>query len=438
MPRSTWLNILIILLVIIAAAYVAQLVLSFVSGFADIIVLLLLSWLVAYALNPLVDGLIDRAIFVPIITALEPVMHRLNKRPTFERIHTFLGPHRIKTLRQELMEYRVQRPVAVATVYFGLLILVFIAIASLIPAILSQVNSIVPQLSNIDILEVTLTNLFQDVLVRLNIEYNIQNVIDSAFTSLQSLATPILQNTVAILTSVLSLLGNVLLVILLSFFLALDGPRFNTMLFEAMPQRLHQETRMFLITTDRAFGGFLRSQVLQAGAIGIGTGLILGMFGIQAPLLSGAFAGLFMLIPLIGPVLSFLPPLLATLLTDPSRIYIMIPIAILQVVVVNVIMPRIMGDALGLHPLVIIVSLLIGVKFGGFWGAFFAMPLAGIVSAFGAFLIRRRQRLSELTAAIVRDVATDSSPPPIDTSVLVEPHTEMISPTDIVKKESHA
>ena len=50
-----------------------------------------------------------------------------------------------------------------------------------------------------------------------------------------------------------------------------------------------------------------------------------------------------------------------------------------------------MGNALGLHPLVIIVSLLIGVKVAGFWGAFFAMPLAGIISAFGAFLIRRRQ-----------------------------------------------
>lgn len=61
MPRSTWLNILIILLVIIAAAYVAQLVLGFISGFGDIFLLLLLSWLVAYALNPLVEGLSGRA-----------------------------------------------------------------------------------------------------------------------------------------------------------------------------------------------------------------------------------------------------------------------------------------------------------------------------------------------------------------------------------------
>ncbi len=388
MPRSTWLNILIILLVIIASAYVAQLVLSFLSGFADIILLLLLSWLVAYALNPLVEGLNNRAIFADPLRRLQ-----INRN---------------KKLVQRLIDFRVSRPLAVAMVYLGVVVLLIVIVASLVPAVLAQVNALAPQISNISVLQATLTVLFEDVLESLNIAYNVQNLIDSAVSSLQSLATPILQNTVAILTSVLSLLGNALLVILLSFFFALDGPRFNTMLFGIVPQRLHQEMRMFFATTDRAFGGFLRSQLLQAAAIGVGTWLIMTVFGVPAALVSGLFAGIFMLIPLLGPVLAFLPPLLATLLTAPNQILlVMIPVVILQVAVVNVLMPRIMGNALGLHPLVIIVSLLIGVKVAGFWGAFFAMPLAGIISAFGAFLIRRRQRLSELTAAIVSDGVDD-------------------------------
>lgn len=419
MPRSTWLNILIILLVIIAASYVAQLVLGFFSGFGDIILLLLLSWLVSYALSPLVDGLSGRPILVELVRVL-----------TFDRFQIPKG---------RFAEFNVTRPLAVAIVYLGVLILVVIAVASLIPAILAQVNLVVPQLSNIDVLEATFTNLTLGLFNRLNISPDLTSIIDNAFNSLQSLATPILQNTVAILTSALGFLGNALLVILFSFFFALDGPRFNAMLFEVMPERLHQETRMFLITTDRAFGGFLRGQILQASAIGIGTGIILGMFGIQAPLLSGVFAGLMMLIPLLGPVLSFIPPLIAVLLTDPGQVlWVMICVALLQVIIVNMLMPRIMGNALGLHPLVIIVSLLIGVKVAGFWGAFFAMPLAGIISAFGAFLIRRRQRLAELTASIVRDEESDSSPPPLDASLLVEPHNELVSPSDTVQHESRA
>ncbi|MCC7162619.1 MAG: AI-2E family transporter [Anaerolineae bacterium] len=389
MRRSDWLNILTILLVIIAASYVAQLVLGFVSGFSDIILLLALSWLVAYVLNPLVDFLNNRQIFAETVRRL-----KMDSRSDYWEL---------------IAEYRIQRPVAVAMVYLGLLVLVIIAIASLIPTIVQQLNTIVPQLSNVDVLTLTLTRLFQGVLEDLNIAYNVQDIINSAFSGLQTLATPILQNTVAILTSVLALLGNVLLVLLLSFFFTLDGPRFNRMLFEVVPERLHQETRMFLFTTDRAFGGFLRGQILQAAAIGGGTWLVMNVLGVQASLLSGVFAGVLMLIPLLGPLLSLLPPLLATLLIAPGMVfYVMIPIVIFQVIVVNMVMPRIMGNALGLHPLVIIVSLLVGVKLAGFWGAFFAMPLAGIISAFGAFLIRRRQRLAGLTATIVQQDTPDS------------------------------
>lgn len=418
MPRSTWLNILIILLVIIAATYVAQLVLGFFSGLGDIFLLLLLAWLVSYALSPLVESLSERAPFAAIVRALGIAERNL--------------------IAKRLTEFRVTRPLAVALVYLGVVILVIVVVASLIPAILAQVNFIVPQLSNVNVVQLGLTYLFQNILERLNIAVNIQDLINNVFAGLQSLATPLLQNTVAILTSVLSLLGNALLVILLSFFFTLDGPRFTAMLFEVMPERLHQETRMFLITTDRAFGGFLRSQLLQAGAIAIGTWLILTLFGVQAPLLSGVFAGLFMLIPLLGPALSLVPPLLATLLTDPGRVLlVMIPIVVLQVIVVNIVMPRIMGNALGLHPLVIIVSLLIGIKVAGFWGAFFAMPLAGIMSAFGAFLIRRRQRLAELTAAIVQD--DDNAPsPPLDAVLLAEPHLDTINPAPLHKEESRA
>ncbi|MBI4670054.1 MAG: AI-2E family transporter [Chloroflexi bacterium] len=383
MPRSTWLNILIILLVIIAASYVAQVLIGFLSGFSDIILILVLAWLVAYALSPLVD--------------------LLNERPLPKPLSRAAGADRGTALGKRLAAFRISRPLAVALVYLGLVLVVIIMVASLIPAIVTQVDTIAPELSKIDVAQLALTDMFQEVLRQLNIAVNIQNLIDNAFASVQALATPILQNTVAILTSVLSLLGNALLVILLSFFLTLDGPRFGKMLYEVIPERLHQETRMFIITTDRAFGGFLRSQLLQSAAIGIGTGLVLGAFGIQAALLAGVFAGLFMIIPLVGPPLSLLPPLLAVLLADPDKILlVMLPLVVLQVVVVNMLMPRIMGDALGLHPLVIIVSLLIGVKVGGFWGAFFAMPLAGIISAFGAFLIRRRQRLTEWTASIVQ------------------------------------
>lgn len=416
MPRSTWLNILIFLLVLIAAAYLAQLLLSVLSGFSDIILILTLAWLVAYALGPLVENLYERRLPTTLVNAASELYPALGKR---------------------LADFQVTRPLAVSTVYLGLAILVVVVIASFIPTILAQVNAIVPELSSGGVLQVAIAQAFAAILNRLNLAVSVQDLLYNAFQSLQAYATPILQNTVAILTSVLSLLGNALLVILLSFFFALDGPRFSRMLFDVIPGRLHQETRMFLVTTDRAFGNYLRAQILQAVIIGLGTGAVLAVLGIQAALLSSLFSALFMLIPLVGPILALIPPLFAALLTDPSRVLlVMIPLIILQVIVQNVLMPRVMGNALGLHPLVIIVSLLIGIKLAGFWGAFFAMPLAGIISAFGAFLIRRRQRLTELTSAIVQqddDESADADTSQELEAVLAEP----TAPAAGKKKESH-
>lgn len=386
MPRTTWLNLLIILLVLIAASYVAQVLIQFLSGFSDIILILVLSWLVAYALSPLIDALNERSLPAFITRAAQE-----------------LDPSH---LGKFAATFRVSRMLAVTLVYIGLVVVVLIIVAALIPAILAQVNLIAPQLSRMDLLLASLAQSLERILGRLGFSSVIQNLLQNAVTGLNALAAPILQNTVSFLTGILSLIGNVLLILLLSFFLALDGPRFMRMLFAVLPERLHQEMRMFILTTDRAFGGYLRSQLVQALAMGIVTVLVLGIFGIQAALVSGLFAGLFMLIPLIGPVFSLVPPLLATVLTDPSRILlVMVPLVVFQFVLVNMLMPRIIGEALGLHPLVIIVSLLIGIKVGGFWGAFFAMPLAGIISAFGAFLIRRRQRLTELTDAIIQNDA---------------------------------
>lgn len=391
MPRSTWLNLLIILLVIIAASFVAQQLFQFLSGFSDIILLVVLAWLVAYALNPLIEGLDD--------TPLPPFLVKFDPR---------------------LEPIRISRVGAVAIVYVSLVILLVIIMASLIPALLSQVNAIAAQLTQVDTLERALANTLQGIAEVFNLSGSLDPILGNLFSSLQSFATPVLQNMVTILTSIISLVGNIILVLLLSFFFALDGPKFTESLFDAMPPRVHQETRMFMITSDRAFGGFLRAQLVQAALVGIGTAVVMALFGIQAALVSSFFAGLFMLIPLVGPLLSLIPPLLSTLMTDPGKILlVLLPLIIFQAVLVNAVMPRIMGNALGLHPLVIIVSLLIGIKVGGFWGAFFAMPLAGILSAFGSFLIRRRQRLQELTEAIIQEDTEPSPTTPLDTSGLL-------------------
>jgi predicted PurR-regulated permease PerM len=129
---------------------------------------------------------------------------------------------------------------------------------------------------------------------------------------------------------------------------------------------------------------------LQSFLIAAGTAVVMGIFG--APFLLGAslFAGFFMLIPFVGTALALVPPVLATVSSDPAAAaLIFIILLVYQLVVVNVLIPRLLSQALGLHPLIIMAALLIGVKIGGVWGALLGVPVAGVLATMALFFYRR-------------------------------------------------
>lgn len=414
MRRLTWLRLLLILLVIIASLYLVQALLEFLSGFSSIILILILAGIVAYALEPLVQGL-QRISFPTVRRAADEGV-------VAERADAHVNG------------FHLGRPISVALVYMSLLILVVLIVAAFIPATVAQVNEIAPRLNSVPLLQAALLNLIQVFLGRLNITTDAKSLVGNLIDGLQAYAMPLLQNTASVLSGILSVLGNVVLVILFSFLLALDGPRFIHKFLDAMPDSLRRETRVLIVTIDRAVGGFLRSQLLQAVAVGVVTGVIMSLFGVQGALVAALFAGLFMLIPLVGPLLALIPPFLATLLTAPDQLFwVIIPLFIFSAIMVNGVIPRVVGNALGLHPLVVLVALLVGFQLGGFWGAFFAVPLAGIFFTFGAFLVGRRRQLKVLAGAMVQvDPAAgeatpiDKAPPPSELASTPTGHVENV------------
>jgi len=87
-----------------------------------------------------------------------------------------------------------------------------------------------------------------------------------------------------------------------------------------------------------------------------------------------------------------LPPVLAALVQAPDlTIWLLLILFVFQFVIVNVVMPRLLSAAVGLHPLLVFAAILISVRVAGFWGAFFGIPVAGVLWAMGLFLFERWQ-----------------------------------------------
>jgi len=93
-------------------------------------------------------------------------------------------------------------------------------------------------------------------------------------------------------------------------------------------------------------------------------------------------SGLTVIIPFFGPIIAIIPVLGVTAVAASDRLlWVFIATILLQQVALNVISPRIMSKSIGIHPIFVFFSLLLGAKIAGFWGVVLAMPVAGILNS---------------------------------------------------------
>lgn len=178
-------------------------------------------------------------------------------------------------------------------------------------------------------------------------------------------------------------IGTMLIVFILSIYMVIDRDEILAFLFRLVPPSYAQEARLLQTSVARSFGGFLRGQAvlgLVYFAIALLTNLVLGL---DLSALTSSAAGILMAIPFFGPFLAWAPPLVVALIFKPDAL---LPAAVLMfagwMVVMNVLQPRIMQGAVGIHPIVVLGSVLIGSRMAGIPGAIFGIPIAAVASAF--------------------------------------------------------
>jgi len=123
----------------------------------------------------------------------------------------------------------------------------------------------------------------------------------------------------------------------------------------------------------------------------IGVMAAIGYFFIGLPnaILLGVAAGLFEIIPMIGPFLAFAPAVLVALAIDPTRaVFVLVYALIIQQIESNVLVPRVMGRTVGVSPLTVLLGILVGAGLAGLPGAFLAVPLAGALQVVLAHVLR--------------------------------------------------
>ncbi len=194
-------------------------------------------------------------------------------------------------------------------------------------------------------------------------------------------------NTVFIITNTFL---DFLIVAVLSFYLTLDGKRIRENMFSIVPENGKKHVLLFEDALNRVVGNYIRGQLILAFLVGVmvaavcvGTGL--GQFA----LIFGLLGFLFETIPMLGPGLASVAPVLASLLLPypfPRTLIIIGCFVLIQAAESNILGPRIVGHAVGLHPVASIMALLVfaklfGTAFGPFGGAVGALVATPLVAA---------------------------------------------------------
>jgi predicted PurR-regulated permease PerM len=205
---------------------------------------------------------------------------------------------------------------------------------------------------------------------------------EAALGNLDQIAAALVQPLQQIAVASLSVVGTLLIVFFLSIYMVLDRDAVLTFLFRIVPPAYAEEARLVEVAVSRSFGGFLRGQALMGAVyflIALGTNLIL-MLPLAA--LTSVASGLLQMIPFFGPFVSWAPVVIVALVLQPQST---LPAIILMgagwFVVMNVLQPRIMQGAVGIHPIVVLGSVLIGGRIAGIPGAIFGIPIAAVCSA---------------------------------------------------------
>lgn len=189
-----------------------------------------------------------------------------------------------------------------------------------------------------------------------------------------------LENSIVFLPSVASFLLSIFIILIISFYLVIDKEHIQKEMYKLIPRRWHHHALFTQELIETTFGSFLRVQVLTGIIAGIFTWGLLQALGNPFALATALLSGLLTIIPFAGPVFGIIPPVAITFFQDPTQgLIVFIILLIMQQILFNIVVPKLLGNAMKLHPIVVILSFIAGFKLFGPLGAVFGVPVLGIL-----------------------------------------------------------
>ena len=212
-----------------------------------------------------------------------------------------------------------------------------------------------------------------------DVRTQIEDLLGSSGSILIQAAQTVISRTFSGASNTLTIVIGLAIMPIFLFYVLKDQEAALEGFYLTIPLPLQRHVRNVLGIANRILGAYIRAQLFLA--LVVGTLVFLGLFllGIRFSVLLALLAGVSELIPIIGPILGAIPGILVTLAISPGDIVWVVLLYVgVQQVENTLLVPRIQGRAVGIHPAVIMVILIVASEAAGLWGMIVAVPLAAV------------------------------------------------------------
>lgn len=193
-------------------------------------------------------------------------------------------------------------------------------------------------------------------------------------------------------------LTNLVLIPVVAFYLLRDWDKLVAKIDGMLPRSIQPTVAYLAGESDKILGAFVRGQLLVMLALGVFYGAGLGAVGLTVGPLIGMVAGLLSFVPYLGFIIGFVAAIVAALVQYGDWAHVLLVcgvFAVGQLLEGYVLVPKLVGDKIGLHPVAVMFAVLAGGYLFGFLGVLLALPAASVIMVLLRYLVER-YRMSEL------------------------------------------
>jgi predicted PurR-regulated permease PerM len=345
-------------------------------------------------------------------------------------------------------ERRMPRWAAILATYVLVLLVLAVFISFIIPPLVDQISQLIAALPDGNTIQrwvdmavaeyrALLTNLPANVQAEVQNAVNgvvnsgINTLRENFLTYLRNVGTLLLTSALSVANTVSFLLGFFLIPFWL-FYVLMDQRAGRDALDRALPARLRADFWSVVSIVDNDFSGYLRGQLILGAAVAAAAGIgltVLNLLGLEVPyvLVLALIAGVTELIPLIGPILGSIPAILLGFADGPTTgLAVLVLYIAIQQLENNFLVPRIVGDSVGLHAAVLMVLLVVCAQVFGVVGAILSAPVGAVCRDVFQYLYGRLSepplpagflppRLRRAGVPVPAEAAPDYTPPAAET-----------------------